>query len=442
GAGEVILMAARNLRKWLAVGAGVGIEVGARELRIVVARVRPTGVRVLGSATIEGFRERPATEWGAEYAAFLKKLGASHLVASVLLPRQEVIVRPLNLPGVAAGDLEAAVGFQIESLHPYPEDEAASAWARIPRAAWVLVAIARRAAVERYTELFSEAGIKVASFTVSAAAIRSAIRLLATPPAAFVTYHDMGGEVELYGESEARPLFSAVFDVPLERALPLALAELRLDAAQESLPLQRMLPAPRWAPPDFDLSRATLAYAAALAGACPRLAPAANLLPAQLRQTSSRAIYVPTLALGGLLAIVLAALAVSGALENRRYLERLDAEIAKLEPRAKRLSQMEGQIAAARARTQLLDDFQKRSKSDLDALNELTGLLSPPAWLNSLELTRAGANLSGEAEQAASLLKILDASPMFQNSEFTMGITRIGGAEVFRVRTQREGAPQ
>ena len=379
---------------------------------------------------------------GAEYAAFLKKLGASHLVASVLLPRHEVIVRPLNLPGVAAGDLEAAVGFQLESLHPYPEDEAASAWARIPRAAWVLVAIARRAAVERYAELFSEAGIKVASFTVSAAAIRSAIRLLATPPAAFVTYHDMGGEVELYGESEARPLFSAVFDVPLERALPLALAELRLDAAQESLPLQRMLPAPRWAPPDFDLSPATLAYAAALAGACPRLALAANLLPAQLRQSSSRAIYVPTLALGGLLAIVLAALAVSATLENRRYLERLDAEIAKLEPRAKRLSQMEGQIAAARARTQLLDDFQKRSKADLDALNELTRLLSPPVWLNTLELTRAGANLSGEAEQAASLLKILDASPMFQNSEFTMGITRIGGAEVFRIRTQREGAPQ
>jgi Tfp pilus assembly PilM family ATPase len=113
-------MAARNLRKWLAVGAGVGIEVGARELRIVVARVRPTGVRVLGATIIEGFRERPATEWGAEYAAFLKKLGASHLVASVLLPRQEVIVRPLNLPGVAKGDLEAAVGFQLESLYPYP----------------------------------------------------------------------------------------------------------------------------------------------------------------------------------------------------------------------------------------------------------------------------------------------------------------------------------
>ncbi len=435
-------MTIRDLRKWLAVGSGVGIEVGARELRIVVARVRPAGIRVLGSTVIEGFRERPAGDWGAEYAAFLKKLGAAHLVAAVLLPRHEVIVRQLNLPGVADSDLEAAIGFQLESLHPYPEEEAASAWARIPGSASVLVTIARRPVLDRYTELFTEAGIKVASFSVSAAAIHSAARLLAAPPAGMLAYHDLDDAIELYGESEARPLFSAVFDPPLERALGLALAELRLDPAHQAVPLDQVLPAPRWAPADFDLSRATLAYAVALAGACPRLALAANLLPPELRQTSSRAIYVPTVVLAGLLVIVSGALAALGTLENRRYMARLDAEIARFDPQAKRLAQMDGQIGAARARTQLIDDFRKRSKLDLDALNELTRLLPPPAWLSSLEMTRATANLSGEAEQAAGLLKILDASPMFQNSEFTMGISRVGSAEVFRIRTQREGSPQ
>jgi Tfp pilus assembly protein PilN len=426
-------------RAWLALGAGVGIEVGARALRVVVARVRPTGVRLLGAATIDGFRERPATEWGAEYAAFLKRSGASHLVASVLLPRAEVIVRQLTLPGVAGGDLDAAVGFQLESLHPYPEDEASAAWARIGRTPAVLVAIARRALIERYTELFAEAGVKVASFTVSAAAIYSAVRLLAPPPAAFLAHRETEDGVELYGESQARPLFSAVFDSPPDRALALAGSELRLDAAEEPAPLARFLPAPRRAPADFDFPPATLAYAAALAGACPRLALAVNLLPAEFRQTSSRAIYVPTVTLAGLLAVVLAALALSGTLENRRYLARLEAEIARLEPQARRLSEVDAQTASARARTQLLDSFRQRSKADLDALNELTRLLPPPAWLGSLELTRSTANLSGEAEQAAGLLKVLDASPLFQNSEFTMGISRVGSAEVFRIRAQREG---
>lgn len=435
-------MTVRDLRKWLAVGSGVGIEVGTQDLQVVVARVRPTGVRVLGATVIEGFRERPAADWGAEYAAFLKKLGASHLVAAVLLPRHEVIVRQLNLPGVADSDLEAAVGFQLESLHPYPEEEASCAWSRIPGSSSVLVTIARRPALDRYTEMFIEAGVKVASFGVSAAAVHSALRLLSAPPAGFLAYHNLEDDVELYGESEARPLFSTVFDPPLERALGLARAELRLDPEHEAVPLDRLLPAPLWAPADFDLSRATLAYAVALAGACPRLALAANLLPLELRQTSSRAIYVPTFVLAGLLLVVAGTLAALGTLENRRYLARLDAEIAKIEPRAKKLSQMDGQIEAARARTQLIDEFRKRSKADLDALNELTKLLPPPAWLSSLEMTRTSANLSGEAEQAAGLLKILDASPMFQNSEFTMGISRLGSAEVFRIRTQREGSPR
>ena len=41
-----------DMRRWLAFGTGVGIEMGAEDLRVVVARVRPTGVEVLGSTTI------------------------------------------------------------------------------------------------------------------------------------------------------------------------------------------------------------------------------------------------------------------------------------------------------------------------------------------------------------------------------------------------------
>ncbi|MBI4877317.1 MAG: PilN domain-containing protein [Acidobacteria bacterium] len=432
-------MRGRNWRKWLAIGAGVGIEIRSRQLRVVVVRVRPSGVRVLGATVIEGFGERPAAEWGAEYAAFLKKLGLSHLAAAVLLPRPEAIVRQLPLPAVTDNDLEAAVGYQLESLHPYPENEAAAAWKRIGRGASVLVAIARRAVIERYTGLFTEAGIKIASFTVSAAALYSAVRLLSAPPAGFVAYGRSEEGLEVYGESASHPLFSALFDLPPERALPLAASELRLDPAQEPLPLEQLLPAPRAVPRDFDFPPATLAYATALAGACPRLALAANLLPAEMRQTSSRAIYAPTLALAFLLAVVTGALGLIGALENRRYMERLEAETARFEPQAKRLARMDTEIAAARARTQLMADFRKRTRDDLDALNELTRLLPPPAWLNSLEVTRGGVTLSGETEQAAGLLKTLDASPLFRDSEFTMGISRVGAAEVFRVRSQREG---
>ena len=63
-----------QLRRLAAFGTGAGIQIAGPDLEVAVARVRPTGVEVLARITIARFRERPAAEWGAEYAALLGKL--------------------------------------------------------------------------------------------------------------------------------------------------------------------------------------------------------------------------------------------------------------------------------------------------------------------------------------------------------------------------------
>src|SRR5215831_12657648 len=166
----------KDLRKLLAFGSGVGIEIGATALEVVAARVRPAKIEVAGRLKIENYADRPAAEWGAEYASFLKSLGMGHLSATVLLPRREVIVRHLALPGVAPKDVEGAIRFQIDTLHPYGEEEVVWGWSRLAFGA-VLVGIARRETIERYRALLTEAGVAVASFTFSAAAVHAAIRL-------------------------------------------------------------------------------------------------------------------------------------------------------------------------------------------------------------------------------------------------------------------------
>src|SRR5450755_1208497 len=89
-----------GLRQLLAFGTGAGIQIAGADLEVAVARVRPTGVQVLGRLTIPRFRERPALQSGDEYAALLARLGMPHLSATVLLPRPEVIVRQLVMRGV------------------------------------------------------------------------------------------------------------------------------------------------------------------------------------------------------------------------------------------------------------------------------------------------------------------------------------------------------
>ncbi len=429
----------KDMRKLLAFGSGVGIEIGAADLTIVVARVRPNGVRVPGRLVIENYATRPAAEWGAEYARFLKSAGAEHVSATVLLPRREVIVRQVALPGVARKDIESALNFQLDTLHPYGEDEIVWAWSPLAFGS-ALVGIVRRQVVDKYATLFAEAGIAVASFTFAAAAVHAAIRTdvgAARPREGFVAIaRGANGGVEVYGESPARPVYSAEFEMAPERAASLALSELRLPPDTEPKALDEMLPRPQVNPVENDLSRNARPYATALAGACPRLAPAANVLPPEHRRYTSRAVFIPSIVLAVLAVLVGGSMAMYGSWSQKQYLQRIQAEIAGLEPTRKRADTLERQAQQARERAQVLDNFRQQTRKDLEALKELTRLVEPPAWTAATLLSRGEVRLTGEAPQTSALVNILDKSPFFERTEILVSGPTAKG-ESFQIRTSR-----
>lgn len=431
---------AKGTRKWLAVGTGVALEAEGGDLLALVAKVRPGGVAVLGEFRVVRYAERPAAEWGTELLAFLKKFGMRRGPVWVVLPRRDVIVRQLQLPGVEKKDLEAAIAFQLDSLHPYPEDTVAYTWAQLPGSPVVLVGIARHETVDQWSNLLAEAGIPVAGFTFSAAALYSAGRILVRPPAAFVASGADGEAVEVYGESGTRPLFTGVFDEDAaERGLRLARSELRLEEGAPSFKLGDLLASPWKAPADFAVENRARLLAAAITAACPRLALAANLLPMERRSQTSRLIFVPSAILGLLLIGAAVALSIQPSHEDKQYLLKLNAEIRGLERQAAEASALDVAATKAQERIALLDRHRQRSQADADALRELTKLLVPPAWLNVLQVGRTEVQMTGEAEQAAPLLKVLDESPLFTNSSFAQAMTKVGGAESFIIRSGREG---
>jgi Tfp pilus assembly protein PilN len=117
----------------------------------------------------------------------------------------------------------------------------------------------------------------------------------------------------------------------------------------------------------------------------------------------------------------------------------IEAEIKRLEPPANKAGTLRQATESARRRILLLDSFRQRTRADLEALDALSKLIEPPAWLQSLEMDRDTVALAGEIEQAAPLLKLLDNSPYFRDSEFTGPTGRAGKSETFRLRTAREG---
>jgi pilus assembly protein HofN len=420
-------------RKCALLGTAVGIHVQGAHLRIAVARVRPFGAMNPATFTIGDFRTRPAAEWRAEYQAELKKNGVSDVAATVLLPRSEVIVRVAQFPGVADKDMQSALSLELDTLHPYGDEPVNWSWSRIaPPAAKsgaVVIGIVRSATLERYETLFREAGIPVSSITFSASAIYSALRLYSLPPGEFLTWVGTAEDgAEVYGESPSRMLFSVEAGGSIPSALALGAAELRLPGNAQALPLDSLLP-----PVPAD----TLAWAAALAGAASWVAKPANLLPPERRESVSRGRMIPTFVLAACVITVVIALALEKEFAERQYLKQLNQQIAQLQPRAVRSSAVERRIAQSRARIDLLDRYRARTRDDIDIINELTRLLPPPVWITSLEIHPDNVVITGEADQAAPLLKALDASPLFRNSEFGGAVSRNGANENFRIKTLR-----
>ncbi len=457
------------------IGAGCGIEIRGADLRIVALRSRPAGVTVLGRTVLHGFRERPAHEWGAEYAAFLQQHGASHLAATVSLPRNEVIVRQIQLPPVSGKELAAAVAFQLETLHPYGEDEVCYAFAplagegagksQIP----VSVVIAEKSKVDAYADLFESAGIAVSAFTVAAAAFFAGLRVRwDAPPAPFLIADIRDRKMEFFGESPSRPAFSAEFDMngmPAARMLQLAGAELRLGEG-ETAPLiacggdsqeddacaalgesqaagfevravSELLPSPLAAPSDFDIRRDGAALAVALESACPRLGWRANLLPPTRRKSSSRWMYAPTAVLAVALLLLGLAFAVRPLLQNRGYSARLAAETTQLNKLAMQVDQTKAKSDEATRKAELLRSLAQRTQADLRILSELSLLIPDTVWLTSLDLSDQGVQISGESAAAAPLLGILNESRWLTDAAFSTSLLKTEGGERFQISAAR-----
>ena len=466
-----------NANQIFRLGTGCGIEIRGADLRVVAVRSRRAGVQVLGYREITGFRERPAAEWGAEYRAFLEDLHLSHLSATVVLPRHEMIVRELRMPALAKKELAAAVGYQLENLHPFDPGEIYHAFAplgplgkqnvSLPLA----VVIAEKSKVDAYADLFENAGIAVESFTVAAAAFFGGVRVRwDVPPAPFVIADCGADGLEIYGEGTGRALLSARFDLkrmPARRALSLAGADLRLDTDQtaklvrvgeareqsdiavepgesfEPCRVEELLPAPIDAPIDFDAANAATAFAAGLDAACPRLGWNANLLPAERRKKNSRWMYLPTAALAAACVLLMLGFPLRVRIQDGGYIRAIEAETRQLSLTVQQVNALDAEARVSKQKFAALEALERRTGADLKILSELSDLLPETVWLSSLEMDDKGVRIQGIADSAAPLLGMVNEAVTLTEAEFSASIvTTKDGTEQFRMAATRRAVEE
>jgi Tfp pilus assembly protein PilN len=166
--------------------------------------------------------------------------------------------------------------------------------------------------------------------------------------------------------------------------------------------------------------------------------PALDLLPAEQRPwTLSRAQLV-TAGMASVTVLLGLALAFTHVGKAERYLGRLTEEIRRLDPEAKAVDA----LAAERARTRRvlagLESVQRGSLPALPVLRELTEVMPDTAWLQALNMSREGVELTGQSDAASQLIPLLEASRWLERVEFTSPVTKLQGKEQFRIRAAWE----
>ena len=451
------------VKRW---GTGCGIEIRGDDLVVAAAKSRPGGVRILGRCTIAGFRTREPREWGAEYARFLQGLGLDHVAATVCLPRREVIVRRLQLPAMSRKETAAAVALQLETLHPFGDEDIYHAYAPVrggrpeDKRVSLMVVIAESAVIDGYADRFAAAGITASSFSVAAAALHTALRVRWDEPPCPLVIGDFRDDcLELYGEAPGREAWTSEFDLaaaPAGRALQLAYSDLRLTPEKpaalvaagefESLPeapgfekkaVEAVLPVPLEAPDGFDLQRDLSAMAVALEAACPYLGWRANLLPVERRGSNSRLMYVPTAVLLALLGLLGLAFAARPLIQNSMYASRLETEITRLDRIVFEVEKNSKQTGDAREKLDLLQALRTRTEIDMRIMSELSERIPDTAWLDNLEIDDEGVRIRGTAPEAAPLLAFINESLTVTGAKFLRSLTVTKDGERFHIAAER-----
>jgi Tfp pilus assembly protein PilN len=434
--------------------------------RLVAAAVRGSRLETFAVDS-----EQPATTLRAELDQ--RRMGIRGVALG--LPRTAVTVKPIEIPDVG-GELRDMVQFELERHLPFASEDASfdfiplSSPSAGPAGAdasrRVLIAAADRKVVEGALRLADDARLRTISLTVAAHDLPA---LLAGRQRGHAVWlHRVGSVTALIflsgGQLVLSRSVSITDDEPLAAEIQRSLPVVRWtavdaiwrsgDGEETETPAGSALTtlgAPVMEAPYSGRARALLAQitdpepgatqlAVAVALAAERRVRPLNLLPARLQP---RRFTRQQVAAGGALAAAvilgITALLIPGYRESRR-LAQVNGSIVALDGQVRAVEQTLQELERKRRLLATIRSVESGAIRPLPVLRELTDLIPSDAWLTTLSLDGKGAELTGQAGAASSLIPVLENSPRFERVEFASPVTRGRDKEQFRIRTAWEEA--
>ena len=437
----------------------------AARIGLVVDNGRLTVVGIAGRDQVEHFVVEDAEDPAATLAAELQARGLTGRHLRVGLDRRLAVVKAIELPRAAGGDIGAMIGFELERHVPFPAEGVRFDWVELPSGPdephHVLVVAAERRTVERPLGLLAAAHRRPAAVVIACHELPALLGREA-PTSRAVWAHRHGEATDLLFLDGRRLLMSRRVTTgttdDLAREIRRSLPMLRWsdceavwlsgrDAAAGIPDLAALMgvsvSAPPYAPdraalvaalPVEDEGPALLALAVAVGPRSPLL----NLLPSQARPWTPSREQLVTVGIIGVTALLGLTLALTHVIKTERHLGRLSQEIRRLDPEVKAVERLATELGGKRRMLAALQAAQDGRIPVLPVLRELTETLPQGAWLQGLTLDRQGVELVGQSDAASALIPLLEASERLERVEFTSPVTKSQNKEQFRLRAAWE----
>ncbi len=417
-----------------------GLEIGEADLTVAVTRSTLGKIRLMGIYRLEGFIALSEEERKKAVQDLFKarRIPSSNVYLS--LPRDQGIVRQIQLPTDIKRKLPDVVKLQVETLSPWPAAEiywdfSTETPKKDQKLVTITIVIIPRTSVDPWITFFKAAGVPLSGATLSSVAQGHGICALFNTATPTIVLRREQSYTEGVLVHDRR---LAAFTGPStdNSTAPILIDRLLSAAKLSSSEVSRLIvcgsvdASSLGTNPVLPLEEATPESAQSFGSIAASLLPLketalkSNLVPSDLRYRESRRRLIPAFTLAFLSIAMGAALLLREPYQNNVYASQLDAEIRKISPRVKEVAEQEKELDQLLQRYRALTSQMQNRDHVLETLGELARTLPNSTFLASYSYQDGTITISGFAQSASEIQNLLESNSLFKGVEFTNSVTR------------------
>ena len=406
-------------------------------------------------------------------ATFLKKNKIRNRRAFVSIPREEVVLREIQLPLVVEENLQQVLSYELDRYTPFVKDEAHVGFEIVARnleakTLTLLFAAVEKARLQRYLKRLTLLGVTPTSIEVTSTAMLCALRRLRsikdTPPSrptplrVMVDIHETGYEFIIAEGTQLRYTRSILtlnnIVVNIEEELNKGIAAIKRErqdiqevilgqggVQREHLSLDALA---THIGVDVTSAQSFASESMVLVGLGLRGihndTPTINLLPQPQQTTppSPRRRYAPTATLVALLGCVSIGYIGIDVMNNSTVLKEMNDQLRALSPKISAMTAVQDSATAVELQFQTLQSLAPNHHGVLDVLKELTTIVPDENWLTNLTYKGHSITLAGKTKSSpAHLISLLEHSSIFYDVNFSEPVS----GQEFRIQAKVRTLP-